>query len=78
MFLSCERAPNLHTYANVIFPLISSKIGINKKKLCQSKKKIFQLFTFLGKDGTKNFSFMNIIFLQKKFLLSCYNAKLTS
>ena len=27
VFWSCKRAQNLHTYANVNFPLISSKIG---------------------------------------------------
>ena len=34
-FWSCERAANIHTYANVSFPLISSEIGSkNKIILC--------------------------------------------
>ena len=36
-FWICERAANIHTYANVSFPLISSKIG--------SKNKIFLCLT---------------------------------
>ena len=32
---SCERAANIHSYANVSFPLISSEIGSqNKIILC--------------------------------------------
>ena len=39
VFWSCERAANIHTYANVSFPLISSKIGIkNKMFLCLNRK----------------------------------------
>ena len=34
-FLSCEREANIHTYANVNFPLISSKIDRkNRTFLC--------------------------------------------
>ena len=35
IFWSCERAANIHTYANLSFPLISSKIDSNNKNtLC--------------------------------------------
>ena len=38
--LSCERAANIYTYANVSFPLISIIIGSkNKIFLCKIEKK---------------------------------------
>ena len=38
-FWSCERAANIHPYANISFPLISSKIGSkNKIFLCLNRK----------------------------------------
>ena len=44
-FWSCEHAANIHTYANVSFPLISSKIGSkNKIFLCLIEIIILHLY----------------------------------
>ena len=40
-FWSCERAANIHTYANLSFPLILSEIGSDLKYFCVKSKKYF-------------------------------------
>ena len=40
-FWSCERAANIHTYANLSFPLILSEIGSKSKIFCVKSKKYF-------------------------------------
>ena len=46
-FWSCKRAANIHMYANVSFPLISSKIGSKKYPFCpESMKNVRSYFGF--------------------------------
>ena len=40
-FWPCERAANIHTYANLSFPLILSEIGSKSKYFCVKSKKYF-------------------------------------
>ena len=43
---SCERAANIHTYANVSFPLILRDIGNKNKIFCVKSKKYFNYSNF--------------------------------
>ena len=69
-FWSCERAANIHPYANVSFPLISSKIG--------SKNKIF-VFKYFNHSHFRTNMALRIKFHAQyvftKMLIFSYNNK---
>ena len=68
-FWSCERAANIHTYANLSFPLILSEIGSKSKIFCVKSKNTL-IIHILRQYGTKNQYAHNIF---TKILIFIYN-----
>ena len=73
-FWSCERAANIHTYANVRFPLISIfqvKLAVRMKYFCVKSKKYFNHSHF--KTNTALRIKFHAYYVFTKILIFIYN-----
>ena len=73
-FWLCERTANIHPYANVSFPFITSKLEVKIKYFCVQIEKYFVIIHILGQTQHLESSFTHIIFFTKMLIFS-YNSE---